>query len=149
MNKNIFLLLIIIIFLILESCIFDGDHLGNGYLYFYEQDYRKEDCILKKTSKNGVNDIIIFPTVILLKYDNDFILALQERTIEANEIFKDYDLYIEQTINKYQLWIINKKNDSIIGPLNYEEYNKKLKELNICTKIYLKIPTNIKDSLNY
>ncbi len=147
MNKNIVIAIFILSFL--QSCIFNGDHLGSGYLYFYEQEYRKENCILKETKNKGSRDVIIFPTIILIEYDKDYILALQQRTKEADDLFSDYDLYNNQIKNKYQLWIIDKNNNKIYGPLNYQEYYKKVNELKINPKIQLKIPTNLIDSLNF
>ena len=81
---------------------------------------------------DGFDDVILGEIV---DYDTDpyFILIHRKVTDKAKAMFEDNPLWQKQLNGKLtdQYWIIEKSIDGITGPLNFQEYLAKRKQLNI------------------
>jgi len=81
---------------------------------------------------DGFDDVILGEIV---DYDTDpyFILIHRKVTDKAKAIFEDNALWSKQLKGNLtdQYWIIEKAVDGITGPLNFQEYLAKRKQLNI------------------
>jgi len=119
MKKYLFILLLF------SSCIGAWDttiDLGDGYNYYNEGgDYSEITKQFRDINGKFVN-IIIPKTILIYTYDNDYILAKQREKKNMKNII--------------QYWIIIKKKDSIIGPLNKSQFMDKLKIFSIPKKLY-------------
>jgi hypothetical protein len=81
---------------------------------------------------NGFDDVVLGEIV---DYDvdniNHFILIHRKITEKAKNIFEDHPLWNKELKGNDQYWIIETKYDGVNGPLTYNEYLAKRKELNI------------------
>ncbi len=80
----------------------------------------------------GFDDVILGE---IIDYDTDpyYILIHRKVTEKSKSIFEDNSLWQKQLKGTLtdQYWIIEKNIDAITGPLNYQEYMAKRKQLNI------------------
>ncbi len=140
MKKYLTLLLFFLLLIFLSGCPGAIDsitfkELGHGYIYH-------EIVGLPTISKDNSNKNI--PCIVVsYNYNNNFIIALQ-KDYKLSEKEKDlitedeyYDLAMEKGISKF--WIISHSLDSIFGPMNKEDFNKKRKELGVPDNLKLKI----------
>jgi len=83
-------------------------------------------------SHGGFDDVILGE---IIDYDTDpyYILVHRKITDKAKVIFEDNPIWQKQLKGTLtdQYWIIEKNIDAITGPLNYQEYLAKRKQLNI------------------
>ena len=111
----------------------DGETLGDNYYYLspYEAmdvGFPEGAIIYKSSQKNLFSDIKIHGDVITIKYDKDFIIAVQQKKSNT-ELVKDKMLYY---------FIIEKKSDSVTGPLSKLVYLQKREELKVPKELKLK-----------
>jgi hypothetical protein len=110
--------------LICFSC--NERELGNGYYFLPKYEaidigYPDGEAIIYKSKQEySFSDIIVDGDVIDVKADSKFIIAKQDPIIDWKR---------NEGILKY--FIILKKNDSLIGSLNIDEFELNLKKLGI------------------
>lgn len=111
--------------------------LGNNYKLFSTKGKNRDSKIILSKEKGYRN--IISSQVIDCTYDSIFILAAQRPwdSITTTNLKERYEMYLNS--NFYQLWIINKINDSIYGPFQKDNYLKIKKELGISNSLQLKM----------
>lgn len=134
--KSIFLamsilsILAIILFIsrfILSIC--DNDNLGEDYILNYSSYY-----IAKKTTSNNIK-IVIPARIVDYKYNSLYVTVKQkpDRDIVYNEFKDKYRLGIDTTY----YWLIVKKRDEIVGPVDSIEAHILYKKYNIPKNIQL------------
>ncbi len=108
--------------------------LGDGYIFH-------EVAGIPIISKN--NPYKEIPEVVVsYNYNKYFIIAVQKELVMSLDVrlklssLQYYDTVVNNGITRY--WIIIKKTDEILGPLNKEEYSRWLKQLKIPTDMKLK-----------
>jgi len=83
-------------------------------------------------SQGGYDDVILGE---IIDYDTDpyYILVHRKITDKSKAIFEDNPLWQKQLKGALtdQYWIIEKNIDAITGPMNYQDYLAKRKQLNI------------------
>jgi hypothetical protein len=109
----------------------DEQDLGNDYYYLPEYEaidigFPNGAVIYKAKQKNVFTDIKLQGNIVDVSSNPDFIIAAQ-KTDSSN--LDNYSL---------QYYIIVKREDSIYGPFNKEEYSHKREKLNIPKKLTLK-----------
>ena len=119
-------------FLTMSSC-FSEAELGNGYYYLSNYDaidvgYNEGSLIYKSTQKSYYQTILIQGGILEVTKDRDFILVGQNK--------QQVDLKHKTAV--YYYWIINKNNSEIFGPLTFDDYLKKKKELAVPETLKLK-----------
>ncbi len=110
----------------------DNQNLGNNYYYLPEYEaidvgYPGGAIIYKSPQKYLFNDIKIYGNVINVKYNDNFIIAIQKT--DSSFLKKNI-----QNINKkdsLRYFIIVKESDIVYGPYNKNEYLQKRYELGI------------------
>jgi hypothetical protein len=97
-----------------------GLDLGLNYRFLTPDDAHdigfKEDAMIYK---GDFSNTIIYPTVVDVVYDDDFILAVQRN----------------RKNNSLNYFIINKKIDSLYGPYNKYDFNQIRKKLNVSKEL--------------
>lgn len=125
-------------FIILGYLFLDFDaggsiRMGSGYFIFEQPsnlvtttnpDIAVDKSIYKK-KRMGVFTQVIPPNIKKYANDRKYIVAFQETMIPKNTIQGTIPCIDKEFV--YQYWVINKKNDSIFGPLDLDQY-KELKE---------------------
>jgi hypothetical protein len=101
--------------ILLFSCSDSYENLGNGYFYRHEGGLSND--ILCESSKGG----FIPATVIAYSFDDNFIIAKQKPKIPQDLLYNKEFSYPKNKQNEYY-WIILKKNNSVLGPLNFKNY---------------------------
>lgn len=132
MNKKTLLFLSCLV--MAASCSFWSDEeLGNGY--YYLPDYEAEDIgycegstIYKSIKKNYFQIILIQGGILEVTKDRDFIVVGQNKQQD--------DLSYKTKVHFY--WIINKNNSEVFGPLTFDEYMVKKKDLGVPKDLKLK-----------
>lgn len=134
MKKNS---LIILMFLFATSCSFfqDEDVLGDGY--YYMPYYEAKDVgapfgsiVYTSDQKNCYNEdgILIKGGIVQIINDGHFILVGQNKKQEDDK--KDKSVYY--------LWIVDKQTSDVYGPMSFEQYLAKKKDLGVPEKLQLK-----------
>lgn len=103
--------------------------LGSDY---YLMGYKDNPASIRIVHSVGDN----FEDVILgeiVDYDTDpyFILIHRKITDKAKVLFEEHKLWQKQLQGNDQYWIIEKRFDGITGPLTYQEYLSKRKQLQV------------------
>jgi hypothetical protein len=172
-------IILIFVFFNILSCN-NIDDLGSGYYYLSSDDasdigYPYGSIIYKTNQKKSFKNIIIYPEIINIKYNEEYILSIQQpneililkrikddlrfwsryysknkkdslvslfqnkillsdirnlvgnnKSEKINEIadsiFKNQLFYMKMFQNKSNYYIIQKVNDSIFGPLTFNEF---------------------------
>lgn len=119
-------------FLTMSSC-FSKAELGNGYYYLSYDDaidvgYNEGSLIYKSTQKSYYQTILIQGGILEVKKDKTYILVGQNQ--------QQTDLKYETVV--YYYWIINKNNSEVYGPLLFDNYLAKKKELGVPETLKLK-----------
>lgn len=119
-------------FLTMSSC-FSEAELGNGYYYLSYYDaidvgYNEGSLIYKSTQKSYYQTILIQGGILEVAKDRDYILVGQNQ--------QQTDLKHKTAV--YYYWIINKNNSEVFGPLTFDEYMVKKKELGVPKDLKLK-----------
>lgn len=119
-------------FLTMSSC-FSEAELGNGYYYLSYYDaidvgYNEGSLIYKSTQKSYYQTILIQGGILEVAKDRDYILVGQNQ--------QQTDLKYKTAV--YYYWIINKNNSEVFGPLTFDEYMVKKKELGVPKDLKLK-----------
>ena len=89
---------------------------------------------------HGVNDNfedIVLGEIVAYKTDTYFILIHRKVTDAARNIFEDNPLWKKQLKGNDQYWIIEKRFDGISGPMDYQEYLLKRKQLQVSDGVNL------------
>ena len=127
----------IIIFLlqiafVVQSCSSDyTEKLGGGYFY------RDEGKDIKDILCERSNNIESPATVINYSFNNDFIIAKQKPKLPQDPLYKKDYIY-KNGISTFYYWIIIKRNDIILGPLDYQSYDREMINRNIPKYLRLK-----------
>lgn len=122
--KNTTRLLILIFTLICFSCS-EGD-LGDGYYFLpkYESvdvGYPNGEAIVYKSNQEYLfSDVKIRGDVMKVKSDSEFIIAKRDPLVRR-----------DSNTGLIEYYIIIKKNDSLIGPLNREIFEKTIGDIGI------------------
>ena len=105
--------------------------LGSDYYLMGEKE-NPATIKLVHGSHGGFDDVILGE---IIDYDTDpcYILVHRKITDKSKTIFEDNPLWQKQLKGSLtdQYWIIEKNIDAITGPLNYQDYLAKRKQLNI------------------
>jgi len=133
--KKYFKIIFLIIGAIILLSIFlifwtDNKNLGNGYVY-----YSDKKMI---SSSNGLFGEI--PSVVMsYDYDNNIIIAKQKPLEnDPNALLYDFEYKYFKGYNTIYYWIIIKKENKVIGPMNEEDYIKQRNKYNVPAKLTLK-----------
>ena len=105
--------------------------LGSDYYLIGEKENPASIKIVHGTH-TGFDDVIL-GEIIDSRANNEIIVVHRKITDKAKAIFEDNALWQKQLKGTLtdQYWIIEKNSDAITGPLNYQEYLAKRKQLNI------------------
>lgn len=105
--------------------IFDDEDLGSHFWYFTPSDaidvgLTEDDARLYKSVESGnYSNTIIYPTVVDVRFDDDFILAIQRN----------------RKNNGLNYFIIDKTINSLFGPYNIHDFNQMRKKFNISKEL--------------
>lgn len=149
MKKNSIIAFVVITTILFVSCKshpYDEEELGNGYYYLSALEavdigYMGGSMIYHSSKLNVFDDIIIKSGIVEVNKDKDFVLIGQN--------MQQKDLDISKT--SYYFWIINKSENAVYGPLLFNDYLTKKKELRVSNKLSLrseKSTLNIKNLNN-
>lgn len=136
MKTGIYLSALISFFVSIQSCTSDyTQKLGNGYFYRFEgSDLRDIHC--EKADGGEV------PADILMYVFNcDFIIAKQRPKLPQDPLYKRNYSY-KNGDNELYYWIIIKKTDSVLGPLDFKEFYESASELNLPKSMISKLEPN-------
>lgn len=97
--------------LAIVSCGNDNEDLGGGYTYYFEQ-------------KMIDGKYQIPPTILEYKYNPDIIIVKQRPTKYRDIMYIDYNYPLGRDTIYY--WIIEKKTNTLTGPVNYDEFLKEI-----------------------
>ena len=117
----------------LQSCNFSDSNksLGNGYFYRNEGGEIK-DILCKSTNRGEVPS-----TVVSYDFDDKFIIVKQKPKLPQDPLYnKDYE-YDKGDYEFYYLLIV-KKEDLVLGPLNFDEFIKQKDKYNVSDKLVFK-----------
>ncbi|MBO4850499.1 MAG: hypothetical protein J5529_06295 [Prevotella sp.] len=89
----------------------DNEDLGGGYIYYGEQ-------------KMIDGKFQIPPTIQKYRYNSEIIIAKQHPTKYKDIMYIDYNYPLGRDAIYY--WIIDKKTNTAIGPINYDEFIKEI-----------------------
>lgn len=119
--------------LALQSCTSDyTKNLGSGYFYRFEAiDLRDIHC---EKAKGGE----VPADILEYAFNRDYIIAKQKPRLPQDPIYSNEYIY-ENGDNVIYYWIIIKRDDIILGPLNLDSFNKKANTLNLPKTMLSKI----------
>ena len=110
--------------------------LGSNY---YLMGNKENPASIKVVHSNGENfEDVILGEIIDCNKDPKFILIHRKITDKAKAIFEETSLWEKQNKLADQYWIIDKSFDGINGPLNYNEYIARRKELQVSEGITIR-----------
>lgn len=89
----------------------DSEDLGGGYTYYSEQ-------------KMISGKFQIPPTILEYRYNSEIIIVKQHPTKYKDIMYIDYNYPLGRDTIYY--WIIEKKSNTITGPINYDEFLKEI-----------------------
>jgi hypothetical protein len=99
---------------------------------YYLMGYKENPASIKLVHSIGDNfEDVVLGEIVDYNSDQYFILIHRKITDKAKAIFEEHKLWQKQSQGVDQYWIIEKKFDGIIGPLNYQEYLAKRKQLQV------------------
>ena len=129
--------LIILIIATLASCSEPYKKpLGNDYYLMGNKD---DSASLKLVhGENGGYDDIVLGQIVDHDENDQFILLHRKVTEKARALFEDHPLWQKQARLTDQYWIIEKKFDGINGPLSYQEYLTRRKQLEVSDGIKIR-----------
>ena len=105
-------------------------NLGEGYIYRQEGDPLND--IYCESPKGGR----VPANVISFDYDKKFIIAKQKPKLPQDILYeKEYEYNLEE--NEIYFWLIIKKEQLVLGPLNEEKFNKARKKYKVPNKLSL------------
>ncbi len=119
--KNMRIQILIFLLSIISGCKWNDSNLGKNYYYLNE--YNAVDMgfpdgaiIYKSKEENVFQDIKVSGNVVKVDYDENFIIAKR---------------IARESMNDTSYFIIIKKTDTVLGPLNLKSFRQKEIELNI------------------
>jgi hypothetical protein len=99
---------------------------------YYLMGNKENPASIKVVHSIGDNfEDVILGEIVDYDTDPDFILIHRKITDKAKALFEDHKLWQQQLVGMDQYWIIEKRFDGITGPLNFQEYLVKRKQLQI------------------
>ncbi len=99
---------------------------------YYLMGYKENPVSFKVVHSIGDNfEDVVLGEIVDYNTDPYFILIHRKITDKAKALFEDHKLWQKQSQGVDQYWIIEKQFDGITGPLNYQEYLVKRKQLQI------------------
>jgi hypothetical protein len=114
--------------------------LGGNYVYV--------DGDICMTDDDGSLHLVIPDDVRNYMYDENYIIAYQRPSLVRADYFWSFDNTVDKDSIKslknlcYRLkdcyWIICKDNDSVLGPMSYNDYKQKCKKLDVKIKLLSK-----------
>lgn len=110
----------------------DREYLGDNYYYLpsYEAidiGYQEGSIIYKSKTKNVFNNIKVPGEVLYVNYDENFIIAVQNSNVNIKEA-KD---------KRLNYFIIVKKSDIVLGPMNRQNYLMKRVEFGVPNELQI------------
>ena len=126
-----FLLIIIILFIHLCGCSDSSKELGGNYFLRIEGEHTNE-ILNRSPNRKGVP-----PDVIRYNYNNDFIIA-EQKPNQYNDIMHDDSVNYKYGRKNLYYWVIFKKSNFCIGPLNEAEFNEARNKYKVPDKLELK-----------
>lgn len=130
----------IIFFLVLLLSCQQNLEVNLGDNYFYSQQSENNNYIILKDSINkGVSDFVIMFLIMDYSYDDNFILVLRNNIYGDNMKQGDSNIWIKQSGDTYQFWIVEKKKQKTFGPLNINEYMRFRDSLKISKKLKIEL----------
>jgi len=111
--------------------------LGNDYYLMGDKD---DPATIKLVHgvNNGFDDVIL-GEIVDTDVDASFILVHRKVTENARYIFEDHPLWQKQLKPSDQYWIIEKKFDGLNGPMDYQTYLAKRKQLGVSDGIKIRL----------
>ena len=111
--------------------------LGNDYFLMGDKD---DPATIKLVhgANNGFDDVVL-GEIVDTDVDASFILVHRKVTENARYIFEDHPLWQKQAKPTDQYWIIEKKFDGLNGPLDYQAYLAKRKQLGVSDGIKIRL----------
>jgi len=110
--------------------------LGNDYYIMGNKD---DSASLKLV--HGVNDgyeDVVLGEIVDYDANDGFILIHRKVTEKARALFEDHPLWQRQARMTDQYWIMEKKCDGVNGPLSYQEYLARRKQLEVSDGIKIR-----------
>ena len=129
----------------MAACSFWSDEeLGNGYYYLPDYEavdigYCEGSTIYKSIKKNYYQTILIQGGILEVSKNRDFILVGQNKQ----------QIDLKHKTDVYYYWIIIKDNSEVFGPLTFDEYMIKKKEMGVPECLKLKCEKNNLDNYNH
>lgn len=123
--------LLITLFIHFYSCSDSSKELGSNYFLRIEGEHTNE-ILNRNPKRKGVP-----PDVIRYNYNKDFVIA-EQKPNQYDDIMHDDSVNYKFGREVLYYWIIVKKNNSCIGPLNEVEFKGVRKKYKIPDKLELK-----------
>lgn len=129
---NKYSILIVLCFCLIQSCNIDQTkNLGSGYTYRDEGGQLKE--IYHEYPKKGGQ---IPSTVVSYDFDRNFIIVKQKPKLPQDPLYEK-DFVYNKGKGSYYFWVVLKKDQIVIGPLDSAEFAKLRVKYNITRKLRL------------
>ncbi|GAA4315386.1 DUF3997 domain-containing protein [Compostibacter hankyongensis] len=136
--KNCICLIFFFAFILIGCLHAESEYdLGNGY-YLLGENYNTTISKIDDNNPAFFDDIIL-GRIIDCQFDKNFIIVYRNASLRAKVYFNLQDSLWETQRGKdsLQYWIIEKRNDVVIGPLTKNEYLLRRKELDISGNLKL------------
>ncbi|MDP4266359.1 MAG: hypothetical protein Q8880_02860 [Bacteroidota bacterium] len=129
-----------------------------GKNYYYSMNHYTDRTIIKMRDKGEAYDVIIPTVIVNYVFDSSYVLIDQKpidqicicndscRKKNINDWEKKFYKQCTDEFEKsnfHQYWIINKINDSVLGPFSKETFIRKRKEIGIPEKLVFGEPIKI------
>ena len=133
MLRKILLIFVCGIVFLIQSCNLSDatKNLGEGYFYRNEGSEIKD--ILCEQPEGG----FIPSTILNFKYNKDFIVAKQKPKIPQDPLY-DLNIKYGNGTDGIYYWIIIKKENLVLGPLELDEFKKEANKYDVPSKMTLK-----------
>lgn len=128
-----YLFFVLFQFVLFGSCNFSDNSKDLGSEYFFRNEGESTRDILCRKPSGGE----IPATVLSYDFDSNFIIAKQKPKIPQDQLYHVEYEYKYGDENIYY-WLILKKEDIVIGPLNLEEFNYQKQIYKVPNKLVLK-----------
>lgn len=120
------------------GCNFESEHnLGSNYYLLGDEG---NTVVSKDIKDKRLFDDVILGEIVDYDFDEKFILIFRNASVKAKPFFQDHTLWNQQHgKDSIQLWIIEKTEGKIYGPLDLAEYLDKRKLLKIPETLKVKV----------
>jgi hypothetical protein len=104
--------------------------LGKGYFY------RNEGSEIKDILCERPDGGFIPSTILDFEYNKDFVVAKQKPKIPQDPLY-DVSIKYENGTDRIYYWIIIKKEDLVLGPLELEEFKKEANKYSLPSELIM------------